>query len=91
MHGLKAKLLDERIAHVGQSGLPVGAQVLFHVLHDVVDDVLFRLMQLQLGQGGLVPLHHLGGRIAHGQAGRLGVVLDDVGHGMDGLVHLARA
>ena len=73
-----ADLLDEVEAHVGHGGGPVHAALVLHLDDDVLQHLPLVLVQGQLIQDQLVPLHRLAGGEAHGEARPLGVVLDEV-------------
>ena len=77
-HALGAQILDVAVAHVGQGRFAVGAQLLLHLLDDVVDDVDVAHVQIQRLKHRLIALHQLGGGKASRVAGSLGVVLNDV-------------
>ena len=90
-HTLGADLFDEGVAHVRQGGLPVGAQLVLHILNNVLDDMLLVVIQMKQRHGGLVALHQLGGGEAKGKTGVLGLIHHDVGDGVNGFVDLSLA
>ena len=89
-HGLGAQLFNERIAHIGQRGFAVGAELGFHFRDGVADELHLIFRKAQHVHHGLVALHQFCGGKAHGHACGLGVVLHDVRQRMDGAVHRAR-
>ena len=88
---LRTQLLDVAVPHICQSRFAVGAQILLHLLDDVVDDVDVAAVQIQGFEHWFVALHQLGGSKADGITGSLCVVLDDVGNRVDGAVHFSLA
>ena len=89
-HGLGAQLFNERIAHIGQRGFAVGAELGFHFRDGVADELHLIFRKAQHVHHGLVALHQFCGGKAHGHACGLGVVLHDVRQRMDAAVHRAR-
>ena len=86
-----AGVRDECIAHVRQRRLAIRAEVMLHLGDDLLDDALFTVAEVELGQRNGVALHHLGGGVARGQAGLLQLFLDDVRDGVHRAVYLALA
>ena len=84
-----ADLLDVGIAHIGDGGAPVQAPLVLHLQNDVLQHLALVPVQVQLTQDGPVALHQLAGGEAQGQALGRGVVLDQVGDGVEGAVDRA--
>ena len=80
-HGLVAQALDKSKAHVSQGSLAVQAGLVFQLGDGIV--------QLQSSFDQLITLHQLGGGKPQWQTGVLGVVLNQVGHGVDAAVYRA--
>ena len=91
MNGFFTYPFDKFIAHVGEGGLPVGSQLGLHFLHHMADDILFIFVDFQGVDGGLVALHQLCRGKPRRDADGLGVVLNQMGQGMDGFMHRAAA
>ena len=73
-----ADLLDEVEAHVGHGGAAIHAALGLHLDDDVLQHVPLVVIEIQLVQDQMVPLHRLAGGEAHREARPLGVVLDEV-------------
>ena len=86
-----ADALNIGIAHVRHGGLAVQPAFLFHLMHDVPDDVLFVFVEAQRGHRRFVALHQLGGGKARRHAGGGRVVLHQVRKRVDRLMHRAGA
>ena len=86
-HGAGTHLVDEVVAHVGHGCCRVETALCLELLEDVVEQLLLVVAQFQCFDHDMVALYHLAGSKAHGYVGCLGVVLDEVHHGMDAAVH----
>ena len=90
-NALRAQRLDVGVAHIGKSRFSVGAEVLLHLLHDMVDDVNIAGVQIQRVEHRLIALDQLGCSEANRVSGSLAVVLDDVCNRVDCAVNLTLA
>ena len=86
-HRLRRHLLNEVVPHGGQGRVPVHAGVVLHLNDGVLQELPLVLPQLQHLQEGLVPLNELRGTEPGGDPRPLGMVLDEVGHGVNAPVH----
>ena len=77
-HAAAADLADESETHVRQGGEAVFAGLLLHLRDDVLERVQLVLVQMQGLAHQLIALDKLGRREAQGDAGALGVVLDQM-------------
>ena len=88
-HGLVAQALDKSKAHVSQGSLAVQAGLVFQLGDGMAQQFGLVFVQLQSSFDQLITLHQLGGGKPQRQTGALGVVLDQVGRGVDAAVYRA--
>ena len=74
-------------AHVRDGGAAVKAALGLHLQDDVLQHLLLVLIQIKLLGDPLVALDQLAGREARGKSGPLGVILDQMAHGVQRAVH----
>ena len=86
-HGVPDHALDELVAHVGQGRVPVQASLRLHLHDAVLQQLLLVLVQAQALRQGLVPLDELRRAEAGGDVEPVGVVRDEVHHGVEAAVH----
>ena len=82
-HAAPAHVADKAKAHIGQRRQAVGASLALHLGNDVLDSVKFVAIQVKCLGHQLVALNQLGRRKTHRNAGRHGMVLDQVGNAVD--------
>ena len=85
-HGEGHHLFNKGVAHVGQSGVPVKAGLVFHLHDAVLDQLDLVLVQLQPLYNIRVVINELRRAEAGGYAQLVGVVLDQVDHRVDAAV-----
>ena len=85
-HGEGHHLFNKGVAHVGQSGVPVKAGLVFHLHDAVLDQLDLVLVQLQPLYNIRVVLNELRRAEPGGYAQLVGVVLDQVDHRVDAAV-----
>ena len=84
---LGAQLLDEGIAHIGYCRGAVQASLSLHLAYDMLDGVLFVLVQLQRLLHQAVTFHQLAGGKADREAGCHCVIFYQVHHAVQAAVH----
>ena len=88
-HAGGADLLDEVVAHIGQCRIPVQTGIVLHFYDGMLNEFLLVLAEAKFFRKFLLAFDELGGCKAPGNTGPLGVVLDDMTHGMDAPVDRA--
>ena len=86
-HRLRRHLFNEVIAHGRQSRIPVHPGIMLHLNDGMLQKLLLVLPQLQHFQEGFVPLDELRGAEPGRDPRLLGVVLNEMGYGMNAPVH----
>ncbi len=81
-----AQFLDEAIAHIRHGRFPVRFQVKLHIVHDMLDDVFFRLLQFEGFHNKVVTLHELRGGVTERKARGFRFVFYEVGNGVDSVM-----
>ena len=82
-------LFDIIKAHIRDGGAAVKAALGLHLQDDMLQHFLFVLIEFKLCQDLFISLDQLARRKAGGQRGALGVVLDEMPHGVQRAVHRA--
>ena len=82
-----ADLINERIAHVGYGRAAIEPALVLHLDDDVLQSLLFILIEFQRPQDKMIALDKLCRGEAHGYALSLSVVFYEMAHGVKAAVH----
>ena len=90
-HHIPAQLLDVFVPRIGQRRLPIHTAVKLHIIDDMPDDILLRLLNPQLSHYHLIAFDQLNRSESQRNSAGPRLILDEMRNGMNRPVHISGA